>query len=236
MIKVCDGLVRMYLTFGSHTHLPECFWITDPHPHSRVPKKNTSHENEVPPQDTTHLTQRPCYQRGSPCQDPAGNWTTRRPPDERKETQTAVVYGRVSRSSGLAKTILQGTVKGGRRQSRQKRRGIDIREWTGLTSQRRYHFVWKPGVKPDNRQTWTSRSPEWQWRTQRKNGRNWLWSYLWYPKDPRGYLIFSNFNFFLYNYCLNGISPIGNSGCFPRGKLAATESRYPTYCACWAFP
>ena len=35
---------------------------------------------------------RPCYQRGSPCQDPAGNWTTRRPPDDRKETQTAVVW------------------------------------------------------------------------------------------------------------------------------------------------
>ena len=36
--------------------------------------------------------QRPCYQRGSPCQDPAGNRTTRRPPDDRKETQTAVVW------------------------------------------------------------------------------------------------------------------------------------------------
>ena len=31
-------------------------------------------------------------------------------------------YGHVSRSSGLAKTILQGTVKGGRRQSRQRKR------------------------------------------------------------------------------------------------------------------
>ena len=30
--------------------------------------------------------------------------------------------GRVSRSLGLAKTILQGTVKGGRRQSRQRKR------------------------------------------------------------------------------------------------------------------
>ena len=39
-----------------------------------------------------HLIQRPCYQRGSPCQDPAGNWTTRRPLDHHKETQTAVVY------------------------------------------------------------------------------------------------------------------------------------------------
>ena len=39
----------------------------------------------------------------------------------------------VSRSSGLAKTILQGTVKGGRRQGRQtKRREDNIREWTSL--------------------------------------------------------------------------------------------------------
>ena len=42
-------------------------------------------------------------------------------------------YGHVSRSSGLAKTILQGTVKGGRRQGRQKKRWEDTtREWTGL--------------------------------------------------------------------------------------------------------
>ena len=42
-------------------------------------------------------------------------------------------YGHVSRSSGLAKTILQGTVKGGRRQSRQRKRWEDnIWEWTGL--------------------------------------------------------------------------------------------------------
>ena len=40
-------------------------------------------------------------------------------------------YGHVSRSSGLAKTILQGTVKRGR-QGRQRKRWEDIREWTGL--------------------------------------------------------------------------------------------------------
>ena len=51
-----------------------------------------SHRNEVLPQDTTRLIQRPCYQRGGPCQDPAGNWTTRRSPDDRKETQTVVVW------------------------------------------------------------------------------------------------------------------------------------------------
>ena len=42
-------------------------------------------------------------------------------------------YGHVSRSSGLAKTILQATVKGGRRQGRQRKRWEDnIREWKGL--------------------------------------------------------------------------------------------------------
>ena len=42
-------------------------------------------------------------------------------------------YCYVSRSSGLAKTILQGTVKGGRRQGRQRKKWEDnIREWTGL--------------------------------------------------------------------------------------------------------
>ena len=42
-------------------------------------------------------------------------------------------YGHVSRSSGLAKTILQGTVKGGRRQGRQRKGWEDnIRDWTGL--------------------------------------------------------------------------------------------------------
>ena len=42
-------------------------------------------------------------------------------------------YGHVSRSSGLAEAILQGTVKGGRRQGRQRKRWEEnIREWTGL--------------------------------------------------------------------------------------------------------
>ena len=39
----------------------------------------------------------------------------------------------VSRSSGLAKTILQGTVKGKRKRGRQKKRWEDnIKEWTGM--------------------------------------------------------------------------------------------------------
>ena len=41
-------------------------------------------------------------------------------------------YGHASLSSGLAKTILQGTMKGGRRPGRQRKRWEDnLREWTG---------------------------------------------------------------------------------------------------------
>ena len=65
-------------------------------------------------------------------------------------------YGHVSRSSRLAKSILQGTVKGGRRQ--RKRWEDNIREWTGLEfakSQRAVEnrekwrkLVMKPSVVP----------------------------------------------------------------------------------------
>ena len=56
-------------------------------------------------------------------------------------------YDHVSRSSGLAATILQGTVKGGRRQGRQRK-------------------SWE-----DNVREWSSPSPRGQWRTE-KNGEN----------------------------------------------------------------
>ena len=57
-------------------------------------------------------------------------------------------YGHVSRSSGLAKTILQGTVKGGRRQGKQRKRWEDnIREWTGL------EFI-KSQRAVENREKW----------------------------------------------------------------------------------
>ena len=48
-----------------HIHLPVCLWIVVPH--SWAAKKNTSHENEVLPQNIMHLIQRPCYQQGSLC-------------------------------------------------------------------------------------------------------------------------------------------------------------------------
>ena len=73
-------------------------------------------------------------------------------------------YGQVFRSSGLAKTILRGAVKGGRREGKQRKRWEDnIREWIDL------EFG----------------SPRGQWRTG-KNGENWLRNHLWCPNDPRG--------------------------------------------------
>ena len=65
------------------------------------------------------LIQRPCYQQGSLCQDPTGNWTTWRPLTILKRCKLKW-YGRVSHSSDLAKTTLQGTMKGGRRQTEEE--------------------------------------------------------------------------------------------------------------------
>ena len=72
-------------------------------------------------------------------------------------------YGHVSRSSGLSKTILQGTVEGGRRQGRQKNWKDNIREWTGLEFAKSQRAV-----------------------ENRENGENWSRNHLWCPDDPRG--------------------------------------------------
>ena len=70
--------------------------------------------------------------------------------------------GHVTRSSGLAKTVLQGTVEGRRRRGRQKKRWTDnIEEWTGKpfaetqalahTSDRWNRLVPSPSVRrPDD--------------------------------------------------------------------------------------
>ena len=73
-------------------------------------------------------------------------------------------YGHVSRSSGLAKILLQGTVKGRRRQGRQRRRWENnIKEWTSLEFGKSQRTV-------ENRGKW----------------RKWLRNHLWCPNDPRG--------------------------------------------------
>ena len=73
-------------------------------------------------------------------------------------------YGHVSCSSGPAKTVLQGTVKGGRRQGRQRKRWEDnIRELTGPEFAK-YQRVLE----------------------NRENGENWWRNHLWCPNDPHG--------------------------------------------------
>ena len=83
-------------------------------------------------QDTTHLIQTPCY-----TEEVCAKILQATGPH--KDLLTTIKrckakwYGHVSHSSGLAGIILQGTVKGGRRQGRQKNRWEDnIRESTGL--------------------------------------------------------------------------------------------------------
>ena len=132
--------------------------------HSRAPKKNTSQGNEVLPQRTIRLIQGPCYQQGSPRQDPAGNRTTRRPPDHRKEKQTAVVW-----------TCLPFIRSGKNHLARHSERGK--KTWQTEKEVGRQH--------QGNGQACSSPSPRGQWRTE-KNGLNWLGNHLWCPNDPRG--------------------------------------------------
>ena len=103
-------------------------------PHSRAAKTNTSHENEVLLQDTTHLIHVTNEEVRAKIQQAIGPHEDLLTIVKRRKLQW---YGLVSRLSGLAKTILQGTVKGGRRQGRQRKRWEDnTREWTGLVSPR----------------------------------------------------------------------------------------------------
>ena len=57
-------------------------------------------------------------------------------------------FGHVTRSSGLAQTILQGPVQRGRRRGRQRKRWEDnIKEWTGLE----WNIILR---KAENREEW----------------------------------------------------------------------------------
>ena len=98
-------------------------------------------------------------------------------------------YGHVSGSSGLAKTISQGTVKGGRRQDRQRKRWEDnIREWTGLEFGRSQRAV-------ENRGKWrklvakSSVVPQ-QPSQLRKRWWWWWWWWWWWRYSCRSSLTF----------------------------------------------
>ena len=94
---------------------------------------------------TIRLIQTPCYhQRGSPCQDPAGNRTTRRPPDYRRETQTAVVW-----------SCFPFIRSGQNHLARHSERGEEDKADRGRGGK----------TTSGNGQAWTSVSPRGQWRT-----------------------------------------------------------------------
>ena len=128
-------------------------------------------------------------------------------------------YGHVSRSSGLAKSILQGTVKGGRRRGRQRKRWVDnIRKWTGVEFGKSQRAV-----------------------ENRENGENWLPNHLWCPNDPRGWGIddddddddneryrdtSNTFSLFLDDFLQHELWPIYCS-------LTSTSWLFCRYSACW---
>ena len=137
-------------------------------PHSRSAKKNTNHWNEVLPQNIRHLIQRPCNQRGSPCQHPAGNRTTRRPPDlVKRRNCSGMDMSPVHRV--WPKPSCKAQWKGEEDKADSERSG---KTW-------------------GNGQARSSPSPRRQWRTG-ENGGNWLWNHLWCPSDPRGLVIDDN--------------------------------------------
>ena len=107
--------------------------------------KNTSHGNEVLPQDTSykdHVTNEGVRAKIQQAIGPLEDLLTI---VKRRKLQW---YGHVSRSSGPAKTILQGTVKGGKRQGRQRKRWeYNIRGWTGLEFAKSQRAV-------ENREKW----------------------------------------------------------------------------------
>ena len=83
-------------------------------------------------------------------------------------------YGHISRSSSLAKTILQGTVKGWRRQGRQRKRWEDIRKRTGLEFGKSQRAV-------KNREKWRKLVAKLSVVPQRPSRlRDWWWWCWWW--------------------------------------------------------
>ena len=100
----------------------------------------------------------------SPCQEQAGKRTTRRLPDHRKKTQTAVVW-----------SCLSFTRSGKNQHARHSENGQEDKADRGRGGK----------TTLGNGQAWSLPCPREQWRTG-KNGSHWLWNHLWCPNDPRG--------------------------------------------------
>ena len=93
------------------------------------------------------LIQRPCYPRGSTCQDPAGNWTTRKPPDDRKETQTTLVWSCFPFIRSGQNHFARHNERGKKTRQTESVVGRQHQEWKGLESGRSQRTV-------ENREKW----------------------------------------------------------------------------------
>ena len=132
-------------------------------PHSRAPKKNTRHGNEVLPQDTTHLIQRPCYQRGSLCQDPQA---------VKLHEGLLTIVKRCNCSGMVMSPVHQVWPKPSCEAQRKGGEDKADRGRGGKTTS-------------GNGQAWSAAGPLRQWRTG-ENGENWLRNHLWCRNDPCG--------------------------------------------------
>ena len=113
-----------------HLNFPVRLWNMDPH--SRIREKDTNYRNEMLPKTLgisyrDHVTNEKVGNRIRQAIGPYEDLLTT------VKKRKLRWYGHKTRSTGLAKMILQGTVQGGRRRGRQKKRWEDnITEWTGL--------------------------------------------------------------------------------------------------------
>ena len=162
-----------------------------PHPSSCMlvnhgPSQQSSKEEYKPwkwgaTANATYFIQRPCYQWGSPCQDPAGNRTTRRPPDHRKETQTVVVWSCLPFIRSGQNHLARHSERG--KKTRQRKRWEDnIREWTGLEfaksqkakeNRRKWRKLFAKSFLVPQRPSWW-RDRWWCW---------WCWWWWWWDRD-----------------------------------------------------
>ena len=118
-------------------------------------------------------------------------------PNHRKEAKNEVVWTCLPFIRSVQNQLARHSERG--KKTRQKKRWED---------------------KPSNGQAWSSPNPRGRGWESRKNGANWLWSQLWYPKRPPWLMKVkevSIYQFVYLFYCPVEISHgPGNWGPFPR--------------------
>ena len=141
-----------------HIHLPVCF--VNQRPSQQGCKEEYDPWNEMLPQGTTHLRQRPCYQWRSPCPDPAGNRATRRPSDYRKEPQTEVVWTCIPFIRSGQNCLARHSERREKTRQTEKKWEDNVKEWdfwevfNRRPAQPRYIVTWDGNVVLNFPQIW----------------------------------------------------------------------------------